>query len=208
VFIINRSIVVLLRKILRKLIRPGTYFSYSNSSQFKKSLSNEIDFTQINPCENGSLHIISEPNQINQMVESGYIFNSPTDLQKIKTQFNNSFLLFVYFINKKLAHISWVSLSDNPNTFHWYLKKIDFSEEGYIGPCYTYPDQRGKGIYPYVLLCICEELRKRGFNRALIDTKKSHTASIKGIEKAGFDESKSIRFCKILFLKIWNEKVA
>lgn len=65
-----------------------------------------------------------------------------------------------------------------------------------IGPCYTYPAFRGKGIYPKVLSEIC---RRRGndtssFYMIVDDT---NLPSIKGIEKAGFVRCGSVQKSKI-----------
>ena len=55
--------------------------------------------------------------------------------------------------------------------------------EAEIGPCFTYPQFRGKGIYPYVLKKILSE---GGYNGYYMLVHEDNTASIKGIEKAGF----------------------
>lgn len=65
--------------------------------------------------------------------------------------------------------------------------KFPFMEEAdlEIGPCYTYTQFRGLGIYPKVLKEIC---RRKGSTVAafymIVDEK--NLPSIKGIEKAGF----------------------
>lgn len=65
-----------------------------------------------------------------------------------------------------------------------------------IGPCYTYPAFRGKGIYPKVLSEIC---RRRGNDTSsfymIVD--ETNLPSIKGIEKAGFVRCESVQKSKI-----------
>lgn len=65
-----------------------------------------------------------------------------------------------------------------------------------IGPCYTYPAFRGKGIYPKVLSEIC---RRRGNDTSsfymIVD--ETNLPSIKGIEKAGFVRCGSVQKSKI-----------
>lgn len=65
-----------------------------------------------------------------------------------------------------------------------------------IGPCYTYPAFRGKGIYPKVLSEIC---RRRGNDTSsfymIVD--ETNLPSIKGIEKAGFVRCGSVQKSRI-----------
>lgn len=56
--------------------------------------------------------------------------------------------------------------------------------EAEIGPCFTAPDFRGKGIYPYVLRKILSE---GGYNGYYMIVRNDNISSIKGIEKAGFE---------------------
>lgn len=86
----------------------------------------------------------------------------------------------VYYVQsgEKLVHTSYVIPA---------CAKFPFmeSDELEIGPCYTYPDFRGKGIYPKVLSEIC---RRRGSDAMsfymIVD--ETNIPSIKGIERAGF----------------------
>lgn len=70
-----------------------------------------------------------------------------------------------------------------------------------IGPCYTYPAFRGKGIYPKVLSEIC---RRRGNDTSsfymIVD--ETNLPSIRGIEKAGFVRCGSVQKSK--FSKRYN----
>lgn len=54
-----------------------------------------------------------------------------------------------------------------------------------IGPCYTYPAFRGKGIYPKVLSEICRR-RKNDTSSFYMIVDERNLSSTKGIEKAGF----------------------
>lgn len=53
-----------------------------------------------------------------------------------------------------------------------------------IGPCYTHPAFRGKGIFPKVLSEICR--RRNNTQTFYIFAHENNISSIKGIEKAGF----------------------
>ncbi len=62
-----------------------------------------------------------------------------------------------------------------------FLGKNDYE----IGPCFTYPQYRGKGIYPNVLRHICNSLGNSDTSFYMI-VDDANIASVKGIEKAGF----------------------
>jgi len=55
-----------------------------------------------------------------------------------------------------------------------------------IGNCWTSPECRGQGIYPYIISLCSDIMAARGFKRILISCAPDNFASISGIEKAGF----------------------
>lgn len=73
-----------------------------------------------------------------------------------------------------------------------FLQESDFE----IGPCYTYPQFRGKGVYPQVLCGICRELgdSHTTFYMIVSDT---NLPSIKGVEKAGFQTCGSVEVSRL-----------
>ncbi len=66
-----------------------------------------------------------------------------------------------------------------------------------IGPCFTRPSHRGQGIYPRVLTYIC---RRFGCEATafymIVDSE--NTASVRGIEKAGFVPCGAVKKSRIL----------
>ncbi len=74
-----------------------------------------------------------------------------------------------------------------------FLGKKDFI----IGPCFTHPDFRGKGIYPMVLDYIVNLLGEKDTKFYMV-VDSENTPSIKGIEKAGFERCGEIFKTKIL----------
>ena len=61
-----------------------------------------------------------------------------------------------------------------------------------ISNCYTFPEQRGQGLYPRLLLAVCRSLAAQGHQRAIITCAPDNSASIRGVEKAGFRCVKSL----------------
>lgn len=55
----------------------------------------------------------------------------------------------------------------------------------HIGPCYTKPEYRGKGLYPLLLQHIMEENPDREYYMIIKDT---NIPSIKGVQKVGFQK--------------------
>lgn len=74
-----------------------------------------------------------------------------------------------------------------------FMKKGDFE----IGPCFTYPEFRGQGIYVKVIRSICSQI---GNNKTVfyMIVDESNIASVKGIEKAGFQRCGEVKVSKIL----------
>ena len=52
--------------------------------------------------------------------------------------------------------------------------------------CFTVADQRGLGIYPAALVAQMRHLKELGVRRVFINSEEQNTASLRGIEKAGF----------------------
>ncbi|HJD23228.1 MAG TPA: hypothetical protein H9694_03680 [Firmicutes bacterium] len=94
----------------------------------------------------------------------------------------------IYYVRNdagELMHTSYVV----PRCFKFpFLGRGDYE----IGPCYTYPLHRGKGLYPATLRFICENLGGEGTTFYII-VRNENTPSIRGIEKAGFEYCGDIR---------------
>ncbi len=83
--------------------------------------------------------------------------------------------------------------------------------EAYIGPCFTVPDKRGMGIYPFALRNIVQEFFETGFEKIYIASDIYNKASIKGIFKAGFSHDSSgflVRFLLLSFFFTRNDFIA
>lgn len=83
-----------------------------------------------------------------------------------------------YMLNEKkqIVHFSYLI---PPNLKYSFLKKGD----AVIGPCNTAPEERGKGLYPFMLSYI--RLNNPNINFYLV-IRKENIPSIRGAEKAGF----------------------
>lgn len=108
--------------------------------------------------------------------------------------------VFLLLDGKNIIHGSKVILDKDFAAINDRIfKRFKSQDAGYIGPCFTHPAYRGKGLYTYVLLKICDFLKEKGKERAFICTKTNNLASMRGIEKAGFRIKYEIGLLKILF---------
>lgn len=104
---------------------------------------------------------------------------------------------YVVCENEKIIHFSYVA---------WGREKFRFLNTGdiEIGPCWTHPDYRGRGIYPAVLSHIIQK-ELAGGGTAYMIIHETNEASQHGVAKAGFtkngahvekDFMKRYRICK------------
>ncbi len=71
------------------------------------------------------------------------------------------------------------------------------ADEAYISQCYVLPTYRGRGLYPRLLEQIGAELVRRGFRAVLIASDAANRPSIRGIERAGFVESRRVVYRRL-----------
>lgn len=87
----------------------------------------------------------------------------------------------IYYIhsNGEIVHYSHVI----PKTPKFKFMKYGDYE---IGPCWTHPEHRGIGLYPFTVMRIIED-HKKDNSDIYIFAEEDNTASIRGIEKCGFE---------------------
>jgi ribosomal protein S18 acetylase RimI-like enzyme len=71
-------------------------------------------------------------------------------------------------------------------------------DEVYLYDAFTFAEYRGQNLYPALLRRILEHSRQAGFRRALIFVMSDNAASIRGVQKAGFQEFQRVTYCNIL----------
>lgn len=104
--------------------------------------------------------------------------------------FGKAKIFYVINDNDQIMHTSYVV----PKCFKFpFLKKYDYE----IGPCFTYPEYRGKGIYPKVLKYICMNIGNESSNFFVI-VSRNNISSIKGIEKSGFNKLGLVEKSRVL----------
>lgn len=104
---------------------------------------------------------------------------------------------FIYEENGRLGHISWLYYKDDPNR----ILRLENSECE-VKFCLTFPEFRGKGLYPAALRAIQHYLKMQGCLQCFICVEADNIASIRGIEKAGFQRVGSTRLRKVLGVQV------
>jgi len=72
------------------------------------------------------------------------------------------------------------------------------SDETYLYDAFTFAAYRGQNLYPALLQRMLEHSRQEGFRRALIFVLSDNTASIRGVQKAGFREFQRVTYYNFL----------
>ena len=103
---------------------------------------------------------------------------------------------YLGYLDGKCVHRSWVVQEPGKKVSVHELLNFRLKEnEIFIHYCETANRARGKNIYPAVLSRIVEDFQGK---RTLICTNIRNPSSIRGIEKAGFEEVSRVRIVAIL----------
>jgi len=103
--------------------------------------------------------------------------------EAIKERIASGCVCHGFFLDGRLVHVGWTSpgyLEPEPGT---RIRDHDCSG---IHDCFTVPEYRARGIYTDCLIRLLVHARDRGFLRALIAVDPDNLASIRAIEKVGF----------------------
>ncbi len=102
------------------------------------------------------------------------------------------------YIDKNCIHRSWVKSNNQIVYPHWTLPYKLKNNEVFIHYCETAPEARGKNIYPHVLSHISNDFKDK---KIIIAVNKNNHASLRGIQKAGFEEKESIQTIVLIGIK-------
>lgn len=91
---------------------------------------------------------------------------------------------FGVFIDGDLGHISWAYTAKEYGCEPYERFRLGTGEAEIVN-CYTAEAYRGKGLYPYAIRLIAEQLLSRGIKRVFMNIAPDNEASRRGILKAG-----------------------
>jgi hypothetical protein len=100
-------------------------------------------------------------------------------------------------IGGKLVHYSWVQTTGQHSILDAGRRVEVSPDEFWIYDCRTSSSARGLGIYSYMLTFIARKHLQQGLRQGIIYTTVENTASQRGIEKAGFTKTESLRSLRL-----------
>jgi RimJ/RimL family protein N-acetyltransferase len=107
---------------------------------------------------------------------------------------------FIFKDKAEIGHISWIYYK------HHHNRILDLSKnEAEIKYSFTEPKFRGRGLYPATLVKIQKYLKDNGYRKVFICVDMENIASIKGIQKSGFEILSRIKIIKFMGLQL-NKK--
>lgn len=168
---------------LRYLVSP--FLTFSTYNIYELYLNKSIPVVKPSTA-NYRLAVVSSLTEIDMLINDGMDFSTDPDFGIYAKGFDKGAILFLVFVGGKIAHTSWVSLGHQGAVYDALFSSLDFGNAGYIGPCNTFEQFRGTGLYPFVLTNIFQVIVEHKVNRAVISTRNNNSASIRGIVKAGF----------------------
>ena len=105
--------------------------------------------------------------------------------ERMQARFDSGCRCHGFFLNGELVNFAWTSdqcLEIEPG--------VSINESGSVGifDCYTLPEHRSKGIYRDSLIQLVGAIRDEGAKIALVAVDPRNQTSVKGIERAGFEQ--------------------
>ena len=82
----------------------------------------------------------------------------------------------------EMVGTGWIQRWEPMRREFWWLAEDAVA----LGPYWTHPAHRGRGVYGRLLARSLAECRQRGWNEVYIWAGRENASSIRGIEKAGF----------------------
>ncbi len=106
------------------------------------------------------------------------------------------------YVDGRCCHRSWVQRGPRWVDINPFVQMKLEKNEACIHYCETAPWARGKSIYPSVLSRIAED--HRGYGDLFICVDSQNTASIRGVEKAGFRERERVEVRRVLKISLYR----
>ena len=135
---------------------------------------------------NSEFIIIENKDMLEKIINKNYTFDI-YKINQIKNGVNEQAIPFCIFVNKKLAHITWLALNDRGKRyvdggFNWPLK-INWSRMGFWGLAYTNPEFRKNSFYRYTHEQIQKFLLNKNIKINGFAIRKNNLASIAAMSK-------------------------
>ena len=177
-----RALDLLIKRAIKKIIKKEIVFVWRDSNDERTYLGNS------------GFEVFSKT--FNKKEISGMLGQDISE--KAKSRIENGDILVCLFFDKILAGYGWGRYQSSLY-FSYVSNGIDLEKEiFYIYDCFTYPEFRGKGVYPLVLAKLCEVADR---SEVYVACQSLNESSIKGILKAGFERFKDFVLVDFYFFR-------
>lgn len=159
------------------------------------------------PTPEVALSVLRGPADVHEFVAWGGELDGLPHCDDLDERFAGGNRLVLLLAGQRAVHSSWLALAPANARFDPVLEQLPTEKAGYIGPCFTHPDWRGRGLYGHALREICRYLARRDIRRAYIDTSDDNVASRRAIGRAGFEPRFEVRRLQLLGWQRWRWRV-
>ena len=150
------------------------------------------------------VRVVEHASEYQELLASGYDFSTYPENESIERGLAAGATIICIFADKELAHTSWVASSFAESIYDSIFLTGMFTkpQQGFIGPCNTYPGHRGRGLYPFAIALASSLLKDKGVQEVSINTRSNNVPSIRGILKSKFTPSAKVRVIYVLGKKM------
>ncbi len=188
----NKHIV---RYLLRQFFEYRSYYLYENRLDYFVENQSKI--------KNFTFKIISATKEVDNLISEGFGINAYySGIKAIKERISKGAILYSFFVDKELAHTSWIALTEKAKEdMDPLVYTISFQNEVCAGDSRTIEKYQGLGIYGYVWAKIFHDLNERGINKVKFAVLNDNIAPQRGQKKLG-----SIKYGKLRYLKLFKKE--
>ena len=179
-------------------------FEYKISYLYENNLDNKLAY--LPRIENYTFRIISTIDEVDVLIFDGFNIKSYyAGLDALKDRIDKGAILFSLFVNRELAHTSWVALTDKAkkdiDPVHF---RIDFKNEVCAGDSRTNPKYQRLGIYNSVWSEAFPYLHERGIKKVKFSILKNNIVPQKSQIKLGSVKYGQVKYLKLLWFKFYQ----
>jgi len=154
----------LIKRSLLSIIR--FFFEYQTLYLYENNLDCKLDCLPI--IENYAFRIISKIDEVDDLIADGFDIKSYyAGIDALKERINKGAILFSVFVNRELAHTSWVAATKTAKeALDPPYVSIDYQKEAFIADSRTNPKYQRLHIYSYAYLRIFSYLQENNIYKA------------------------------------------
>ena len=127
----------------------------------------------------------------------------PSGVDRIDKSLTPHRLVYAVFCGGEIVHQSWVRFDALTPSQYGFDSRVPV-----IGEAFTQRIYRGYGVFPFTMNCILKDLKKRhGTDQVYALVSPTNNASVRGLEKAGFQLLAHLKGTRLLGIFIMNKSI-